>query len=243
MVALSPAAALELGFELSPEDQTRSHVEMSGRKGLGVKADDLTSKLEASALREVETRHPELSDAERRATAHAIAVGALRYFLLKFTRTSLIVFDFKEALSFEGETGPYCQYAAVRANSIFRKLDAASRDEARAFISGAASDEARKSDVSRVLDGEGGDELWSTVSLAARLDEAIAQAAAQEEPAQLAKYTFQLARAFNLFYHRHHIRGEEDAARRAVLIGVAEHVRNQLTLALSTLGVEVPERM
>ena len=243
MVALSPAAAAELGFELSPEDQTRSHVEMSGRKGLGVKADDLIDILEKNALKEVASRHSELSEAEKLETAHIIAVGALRYFLLKFTRTSLIVFDFKEALSFEGETGPYCQYAAVRANSIFRKLDAASRDEARAFVGGAAEDGERKSDVSRVLDGEGGDDLWSTVSLAARLDDTIAQAATQEEPAQLAKYTFQLARAFNLFYHRHHIMGEEDVARRSVLIGIAELVRQQLTRALATLGIEVPERM
>src|ERR1700730_17655291 len=123
MVALSVAACDELGIDLSSEDRARPFIEMSGRKGLGVKADDLIDRLENDALREVESRHPELSQEERLATAHEIAVGALRYFLLKFTRTSVIVFDFKEALSFEGETGPYCQYAAVRANSIFRKLD------------------------------------------------------------------------------------------------------------------------
>src|SRR5437868_15004490 len=124
MVALSPSACEELGLELSDEDRKRPYVEMSGRKGLGVKADDLISRLEADALSEVKTRHPDLSEPEQRETAHAIAVGALRYFLLKFTRNSVIAFDFKEALSFEGETGPYCQYAAVRANSIFRKLQA-----------------------------------------------------------------------------------------------------------------------
>src|SRR6185369_2460825 len=122
MVALSPAACDELGIELSEEDRQRPYIEMSGRKGLGVKADDLIDRLEADALAEVKTRHPDLSEDEQRETAHAIAVGALRYFLLKFTRNSVIAFDFKEALSFEGETGPYCQYAAVRANSIFRKL-------------------------------------------------------------------------------------------------------------------------
>ena len=122
MVALSPAACEELGIELSDEDRARPYIEMSGRKGLGVKADDLINRLEADALAEVEKRHPELSEDEKKATAHEIAVGALRYFLLKFTRNSVIAFDFKEALSFEGETGPYCQYAAVRANSIFRKL-------------------------------------------------------------------------------------------------------------------------
>ncbi|HEV7681696.1 MAG TPA: arginine--tRNA ligase, partial [Pyrinomonadaceae bacterium] len=113
MVALSPAACEELGIELSEEDRARPFIEMSGRKGLGVKADDLIDRLEADALREVSSRHPELSAAEQNETAHAIAVGALKYFLLKFTRNSVIAFDFKEALSFEGETGPYCQYAAV----------------------------------------------------------------------------------------------------------------------------------
>src|SRR5439155_6320276 len=123
MVALSPAACEQLGIELSDEDRKRPYIEMSGRKGLGVKADDLINRLEADALAEVKTRHPDLAQKDQRETAHAIAVGALRYFLLKFPRNTVIAFDFKEALSFEGETGPYCQYAAVRANSIFRKLD------------------------------------------------------------------------------------------------------------------------
>src|SRR6185295_7021655 len=112
---------------LSEEDKKRSFIEMSGRKGLGVKADDLIDRLEASALAEVESRHPSSSDEEKRLIAHQLAVGALRYFLLKFTRNTVIVFDFKEALSFEGETGCFCQYSAVRANSIFRKL--AEKDE------------------------------------------------------------------------------------------------------------------
>src|SRR5258708_35892218 len=123
MVALSPAACAELGIQLSEEDRARPFIEMSGRKGLGVKADDLIDRLEASALGEVQSRHPELSASEQFEIAHAIAVGALRYFLLKFTRNSVIAFDFKEALAFEGETGTYCQNAAVRANAIFRKLE------------------------------------------------------------------------------------------------------------------------
>jgi arginyl-tRNA synthetase len=244
VVALSPAACEELGIELSAEDRSRPHVEMSGRRGLGVKADDLLNTIEANALREVETRHAELSDDEKRTTAHTIAVGALRYFLLKWTRNSIIAFDFKEALSFEGETGPYCQYAAVRANSIFRKLDDAAVRAAREFVAGARDAEGiETNDVRRVLEGEAGDELWSLVTLASRLDDAVAQAAAQVEPAHLAKFVFQLARAFNLFYHRHRIIAEEDAARRAVLINVAAYVRDQLTRGLGTLGIDVPEKM
>lgn len=247
MVALSPAACEELGIQLSEEDRARPFIEMSGRKGLGVKADDLINRLETDALREVSSRHAELSPDEQSATAHDIAVGALRYFLLKFTRNSVIAFDFKEALSFEGETGPYCQYAAVRANSIFRKLDDQAIAKAQELIakgnSAAGGTESKGSAISDALAGESGTEIWSLVMLAERLDEVIAQCAASAEPANLAKYTFTLARAFNLFYHRHRIIAEEDEARRAVLIATANIARRQLTSALATLGIAVPERM
>jgi len=243
MVALSPAACEELGIELSAEDRARPFIEMSGRKGLGVKADDLIDRLEADALREVESRHPDLSVEERRATAHEIAVGALRYFLLKFTRNSVIAFDFKEALSFEGETGPYCQYAAVRANSIFRKLDNQARLEAEALIEKAATDDQLRSKVLQTLEGETGTEVWSLVMLSERTEEVIAQCAASSEPANLAKYAFNLARAFNLFYHRHRIIAEEDTTKRAILIAAANIARRQLTKGLATLGISVPERM
>jgi arginyl-tRNA synthetase len=241
MVALSPAACDELGIELSEEDRARPYIEMSGRKGLGVKADDLIDRLEADALREVSSRHPELSRDKQSATAHDIAVGALRYFLLKFTRNSVIAFDFKEALSFEGETGPYCQYAAVRANSIFRKLEDGALATAEDFIKN--TDAGAVAKVSEVLAGEAGTDIWSLVMLAERLDEVIAQGVVSAEPANLAKYTFTLARAFNLFYHRHRIMGEEDQTKRAVLILVANITRRRLTAALATLGIAVPERM
>jgi arginyl-tRNA synthetase len=247
MVALSPAACEELGIELSEEDSARPFIEMSGRKGLGVKADDLIERLETDALREVSSRHAELSPDEQHATAHDIAVGALRYFLLKFTRNSVIAFDFKEALSFEGETGPYCQYAAVRVNSIFRKLDEQASARAEELIlkttTGSEGSQAEASKISEVFADEAGTEIWSLVMLAERLDEVIAQCAASAEPANLAKYTFTLARAFNLFYHRHRIIAEENQTKRAVLIAVANIARRQLTSALATLGIAVPERM
>lgn len=241
MVALSPAACEELGIELSDEDRARPFVEMSGRKGLGVKADDLIDRLETDALREVESRHPDLSPQEQQTTAHQIAVGALRYFLLKFTRNSVIAFDFKEALSFEGETGPYCQYAAVRANSIFRKLDAETVAAAEKLVAG--DEQETQTKMAEVFADEAGTDIWSLVMLAERLDEVIAQCAVSAEPANLAKYTFTLARAFNLFYHRHRIIAEEDQHRRAVLIAAANITRRRLTSALATLGIDVPERM
>lgn len=242
-VALSPAACEELGIQLSEEDRTRPFIEMSGRKGVGVKADDLIDRLEADALREVETRHPDIHASDRLATAHEIAVGALRYFLLKFTRNTVIAFDFAEALSFEGETGPYCQYAAVRANSIFRKIDKDWLDQANAVIASTNTDNETHSKIKEFLGGESGTEIWSLVMLAERLDEVIAQCAISAEPANLAKYTFNLARAFNLFYHRHRIIAEEDPTQRALLIAVADITRRRLTSALATLGISVPERM
>jgi arginyl-tRNA synthetase len=243
MVALSPAACEELGIRLSAEDRTRPFIEMSGRKGLGVKADDLINRLETDALREVESRHPELSPIEKQTTAHEIAVGALRYFLLKFTRNTVIAFDFAEALSFEGETGPYCQYAAVRANSIFRKIDREWIDASAKLLETAAFTEANVPKVEEMLAGEAGTEIWSLVMLAERLDEVIAQCTISAEPANLAKYAFNLARAFNLFYHRHRIIAEDDETKRAVLIAAANITRHRLTSALATLGIAVPERM
>jgi arginyl-tRNA synthetase len=246
MVALSPAAAEELGLELSAEERARPFVEMSGRRGLGVKADDFIDTLEANALREVEGRHPDVTDEEKKTAAHALAVGALRYFLMKWTRNSVIVFDFKEALSTKGEAGPYCQYAAVRANSIFRKLRTEELPEAqRLVISSAAEGGAAAAGVKKVFEGEVGNEIWSLVSLAARLPEVLKQSATFAEPSHLAKYTFQLAQAFNFFYNRdeNRILEERDAVRRAVLVYVTDFVRTQLTAALATLGIEVPERM
>jgi len=239
MVALSPKACEELGIELTPEDRARPYVEMSGRKGLGVKADDLINRLETDALTEVESRHPDVSADEKRSTAHEIAVGALRYFLLKFTRNSVIAFDFDEALSFEGETGPYCQYAAVRANSIFRKLEPNALQRTSELL----AESGVENRLSDALSGETGTEIWSLITLAVRLEEVVAQCAISAEPANLAKYTFNLAKVFNLFYHRHRIIAEEDAIRRAVLITAADIARTRLTQALRILGISVPERM
>ncbi len=238
MVALSPAAAEELGFELSDEDRKRPFIEMSGRKGLGVKADDLIDRLEANALAEVESRHADLPADQKVRIAHQLAVGALRYFLLKFTRNTVIVFDFKEALSFEGETGCFCQYSAVRANSIFRKLGdiGETLEDCRKRVAEAGS-------LDEIISADPASDIWSMAILASRLEETVRQAAAANEPAILAKYAFSLAKAFNLFYHNHKILSETDELKRSVLVTVADMARRSLTAALETLGIEVPEKM
>src|SRR5207302_5656614 len=200
MVALTPRCAAELGYQLSEEDSARSYIEVSGRKGFGVKADDLIDRLIASAKSEVDARHPQLTDAERATIAIQIAIGALRYFMLKFTKQSVIAFDFKEALSFEGETGPYCQYAVVRATNIFRKggvdPDTFSRDGARPVSA---------AEFAKYLEGESGNEIWELWLAAAKTSYVVDQCIATTEPAYLAKHAFQIAQLFNYFYHRHPI--------------------------------------
>ena len=237
-VVLTPAAAEQLGQKLSEDDRQRGAVSMSGRKGLGVKADDLIDQLEANALAEVASRHPELSQQDQRDAAHKIAVGALRYFLLKYSRTSIISFDFKEALAFDGETGPYIQYSVVRANSIFRKLA-----EAGADLSALDVQTVSRERIAEIFAGEGGDDLWSIVYLAARLDDVLRGAVTALEPSIIAKWAFQIAQRFNLFYHNYHILSESDAARRTLLVGITSIVRRQLIAALDVLGIEAPERM
>ena len=246
-VALSPSAAEQMGFAISDEDKQKPFIEMSGRKGLGVKADDLITRLEENALKEVYNREKlrleknpgeeVLSESQKIEIAHQIAGGGLRYFLLKFTRNTIIVFDFKEALSLEGETGVFCQYSAVRANSIFRKLAETDLQTAAKTI----SEETEK--VAEIFNSQIGDEIWSLLIIASRLEETIANAANVNEPAILAKYTFNLAKTFNLFYHNHRIITEENHVKRAVLIVIADAARRALTSALNTMGIEVPERM
>ncbi len=247
MVALSVSAALELNLSLTDEDKKRPFIEMSGRKGWGVKADDLINRLEENALKEVRDREKArlektpnetpLTGDQQKLIAHQIAVGALRYFLSKFTKNTVIVFDFKEALSFEGETGTYCQNATVRINSIFRKLAINDLQNSANLI----SKETEK--VSGIFNSEIGNEIWSLFVLASRFVDSVSQAATATEPAILARYTFNLAKAFNLFYHNHKIITEENAVKRAVLIMIAEATRQALTIALDTMGIEVPERM
>jgi len=234
MVALTPRCAMDLGYTVSEEDQKRAYIEVSGRKGFGVKADDLLDRLIAAARAEVDTRHPDLSDSERGNIAKQIAIGALRYFMLRFTRNTVIAFDFKDALSFEGETGPYVQYAIVRAANIFRKGNTTAEASLAAFAS---------LDLSGILDGEEGTTLWETWLLVSRLSQLIEQAIATSEPAYLAKYAFQLAQQFNNFYHRHHILHETDPNRKAFYFATAAVAQREMIRALGYLGIEAPERM
>jgi arginyl-tRNA synthetase len=229
MVALTPRCAMELGYDVSEEDRQKSYIEVSGRKGFGVKADDLLDKLVEAAKSEVDSRHPELSDAERSEIATQIAIGALRYFMLKYTKQSVIAFDFREALSFEGETGPYVQYAVVRATNIFRKGGIDPNESLKLKIPANAF--------------ESNDDLWALWLAAGQTARIIEQCIASTEPAALTKHAFQLAQQFNNFYHKHHILTEADPARKALLLATAAVVRRELISAMAVMGIPAPAVM
>ena len=237
MVALTPRCAVELGYNVSAEDLTRPYIEVSGRKGFGVKADDLIDKLIAATRAEVDARQTGRNETERQKIAEQIAIGALRYFMLKFTRNSVIAFDFKDALSFEGETGPYIQYAVVRARNIFRKAGTTSEAVLAEFAKLASTA------VGSYLEGEIAEDIWALWLRAGRRSLVLDQCIATSEPAYLAKHAFQLAQDFNNFYHKHHILTEEDPARKTFLLATAAVALRELVTVLSWLGIESPEAM
>jgi arginyl-tRNA synthetase len=234
MVALTPRTCVDLGIELSEEDKRRPYVEVSGRKGLGVKADDLIDRLLTITLGEVKDRHPEAPEDERQHVAKQIAVGALRYFMLKFTRNTVIAFDLQEALSLEGETGLYVQYAAVRAEAILRQY--VTRKEPLPVF-----DEALTVDVLKKILAEEG--LWQLLLLASKSESTLERAISSGEPAHVARYAFQLAQAFNFFYHENRVIDEPDGGRRNVLLWITQYVRSQLLTTLAALGIEQPQYM
>ena len=228
MVALSPRTCVEMGIELSEEDKKKSHVEVSGRKGLGVKADDLLDKLIESARTVVDaSKNADKPEDERARVARQIGVGALRYFMLKYTRNTVIAFDFQEALSFTGDAGPYVQYAAVRAANIRKKVAA----------------------QFEILDAESAgsfladENLWQSLLLASKMDSALASAAKTGEPAHVAKYAFQLAQSFAGFYDRFRVLEESDAKRQQFLLWLTDLYRRQFERTLEVLGIEAPEFM
>jgi arginyl-tRNA synthetase len=237
MVALSHATARELGYEIAGEEAAKPFVEVSGRKGLGVKIDDLLDLLIAKASAEVATRNPSFSAEECRRAGSQIAVAAIRYFMLKFSRGKLIVFDIEEALSFEGETGPYLQYAVVRANNIFHKL------QEREGLTDAQVVAALDANAADELTGDEDSALWAVVFEAARLDDVVEQVVRSLEFSVLAKYAFGLAQMFNAFYHRYPILGEEDMNRKRWRAAGVAYFRTQLTRALQLMGIDVPNRM
>ncbi len=238
MVALTPATCRELGFPVSEDEAKKPYLEVSGRKGLGVKADDLIDVLEKKALEEVAKRNAGEDEQEQKELARAIARAALRYFMVKTTKNKVIAFDFAEALSFEGDSGPYLQYAAVRAGKIVQKMGLDS-----AIESADLSPDRMRNLEWKALSEEESDELWSLVHFATRLGYVAEQVKRTEEPAHLARFALQLAQKFNAFYHRYPILKETDPAKQSLRLLVVQVFRRQISKALALMGIPVPERM
>jgi arginyl-tRNA synthetase len=239
MVALSPRSLKELNIEAAPQDAGKSFFEVSGRKGIGVKADDLLDRLEEKSFAEVDKRNPGLSADQKKRIAAQIACGALRYFMLKYARNSLIIFDFDDALSFEGETGPYLQYSSVRLNSIFRKMEEREGKKA-------ADLEKLRAAAEMPFDSLTPDELadlWDVVSYASKFEEEVLHSIQSLEFAHLAKFTFNLCQKFNGYYHKYPVLAEENAHLKSIRILVILYVGEVLARALDLMGVPVPERM
>ena len=234
MVALSPRTCIEMGIELSEEDKRLPYVQVAGRKGIGVKADDLLDKLIEKALDEVTSRHKEEPEETRRKAATQIAIGALRYFMLKFTRNSVIAFDFAEALSFEGETGPYVQYSAVRARNILRKVS--ERGETLPDFGAVLTRQVMERQLIQ-------EDCWQLLLAASKAGSAIERAVASGEPAHVARYAFQLAQSFSNFYHEYPVLSETDVEKKTFLLWMTEYFGAQLEKTLGVLGIEVPEYM
>jgi arginyl-tRNA synthetase len=234
MVALSPRCCADLGIPLSDEDRKRPYVEVSGRKGLGVKADDLIDNLIAKALEEVSSRNADAPEPANRAIATQIAIGALRYFLLKFTRNTVIAFDLQEALAFVGETGPYVQYTAMRAGKVLRKL--VERGETMPDFAAELTPDA----MARQLADEG---LWQILLAASKTDSALATALAAGEPSHVARYAFQLAQTFSNFYEHYPVIHEENREKKVFLLWMTDFFRRQLERTAGILGIPIPEYM
>ncbi len=239
MVALTPrtAAALTPGLVLSPEDLQRPYIEMSGRRGIGVKADELLDGLVRRAGEEIRARRPEATDEARAATAARIAVGALRYYMVRFTKNRVVAFDLDDALAFEGETGPYLQYAAVRSRNIFNKLgDREGFDRAQAAVAVGRSRFASLEEADAL-------EHWQIVREIARLPEFVEQAVGSLELSILARYVFAVSQRFSSFYHRYPILREPDPARRDLRIALNEIYLRFMETSLALMGVPIPEWM
>jgi arginyl-tRNA synthetase len=233
MVSLSHRSAKEMGFPLSEEEMKKPFVEVSGRKGVGLKADDLLDKLEEKALAEIEKRSPELDPDKKMKIARDVAVGALRYFMIKYGRNSVLVFDFGEALDFEGESGPYIQYSAVRIKSILRKLEEIGLKTEEGF-SDLKFDKLEKEEI---------ETMWEIIIYSSFLDDIVESSINSLEFSQVAKFLFNLAKKFNLWYHKFPVIQEENSEKRNIRMKFIEFVKYILNKGMNLIGIPEPERM
>jgi len=231
MVALTPACVREMGLKLDAGEESKPYIEVSGRKGRAVKADELISMLNEKSLHEVQSRNPQLAEGEARELARVIAVAALRYFMVKFSLNTVIAFDFKEALNFEGDSGPYLQYTMVRLNSILKKMAAAGLETMAPLAS------------LDLLTGQERDLYWEMILNLSLLENQVEFALANHELSSLAEYAYGLCQKFNHYYHLFPVLAEKDPQVRALRLVLVRIFKNRVGKLLAVLGIDVPEKM
>lgn len=226
VVALSAAAAKELGVNVDDSDE-KGIFAMAGRRGIGVKADDLVNRVIAKATEEVAKRHPEQDHQQNLELGHQIAIAAIRYYMIRYNMNSLIVFDFAEALNMQGNTGPYLQYAHARANNILERAKTSGLEPGTDLPLGLELTLPEKELIKRLY------ELPETVEKAA---EALA-------PSQLTDYVYQLASTFMSFYETTQVLNAPDLETKLYRLGLVLRYRDLLKEALNLLGIPAPNRM
>jgi arginyl-tRNA synthetase len=231
MVALTPACVREMGLKLETGEESKPYIEVSGRKGRAVKADELITMLNEKSLREVAERNSEITEAEALKLASVIAVAALRYFMIKFNLNTVIAFDFKEALNFEGDSGPYLQYTVVRLNSILKKTAAGNLQ----VLAGPGS---------LALLGDKEKELyWEMILNLSLLENQVEYALENHELSSLAAYAYGLCQKFNHYYHLFPVLAEKDPRVQASRLGLMRIFKNRVEKLLAVLGIDIPDRM
>ena len=240
MVALTPSAVKVIeersgaDFGLTEEEMSKAYVEMSGRRGIGVRADEFLDVLVDAAEDAIVGRLDGSGTPEDVADrAKDIAVGALRYLMARQSRNRVLAFDFDEALAFEGDTGPYLQYSAVRAAKVFGKLEER-RGEGRFDAA----------ELEVLADVEIPDDLWGLVFECARRRDVVAQAVANLEFSLLAQHVHNFAQLFHRLYHAHPVVPEDDGSMRALRRAVFTLFVDEMHVLLEELlGIPVPEEM
>ena len=231
MVAMTPACVREMNLNLEAGEENKPYIEVSGRKGRAVKADELIAKLVEKSLGEIQVRNPALAPAEALPLARTIAVAALRYFMVKFNLNTVIAFDFKEALNFEGDSGPYLQYTMVRLNSILKKSSAA--DLRAASVPGSLQClEAREKEL-----------YWEIILNLSLLELAVEFALQNHELSSLAAYAYGLCQKFNHYYHLFPVLAEKDAGIRNLRLSLMLIFKDKVEKLLTVMGIAIPDRM
>lgn len=196
---------------------------MKSREGTVVDADDLISEVKQFAYDEIEKRYPSLSEKEKEERQEIIGVGALKFFMLKFDTQKDMIYNPKESVSFDGETGPYIQYTCARINSIFEKAEL---KKVNGVIHYTLFDDAEKRIIIKLNDYK----------------KAIEDAKLHLKPSLIARYLIELSQMTNEYYHSHHVLDQEENLKNARLL-LLDSIRIIIKDGLTLLGIEAPIRM